>query len=139
MKIFTRIRRLFAGYDTYERHRLVSSQVDNPLLTILDVGGGKDQLGFFCENPVIVLNLHSGDIIGNGLNIPFNESSFDIVVSIDVLEHIQKQNRAQFIEELLRVGRAMVIFCAPFGSTQHERAEKEVMDFSHKKASAISC
>ena len=81
----------------------------------------------------MVLNLNSGDIIGNGLYVPFKASSFDIVVSLDVLEHVEKQDRARFIEELLRVSRSMVIFCTPFGSIQHERVEKEVADILSQK------
>lgn len=126
MNILSALQTLRAGYDTYERHRLVSSQLEDPGLRVVDVGGRKGQLRFFCSNPIIVLNLDQGDVIANGLDLPFKAGAFDAAVSLDVLEHIAVQNRGQLVSELLRVARTKVIFCAPYGSPQHEEVEREL-------------
>jgi SAM-dependent methyltransferase len=120
-------RSLFVGYDTFERHRLVAEQVNDSSVKILDVGGDKNRLAFFSKNPITVLNLNHGDVIGSGLSLPFQKNTFDIIVSLDVMEHIPKSGRQEFIEELLRVARTGIIFCAPYGSPAHETVERDLL------------
>jgi hypothetical protein len=115
------------GFDTYERHRLVSSFIDLKLFSILDVGGSPELLNKFIDHPVTVTNINTGDVISNGLFLPFKSGSFDIVTSLDVLEHLQRHHRAQFIAELFRVAKLRVIFCTPLGSLDHIQREKELL------------
>jgi hypothetical protein len=117
------------GYDTYERHRLVSSlqHIDHKQ-NILDVGGKPGLLGQFLVNPVTVTNLSEGDVISSGLSLPFADSSFEIVTSLDVLEHIPSSSRSQFVAELLRVAGSQVLFCVPLGSLEHCHQEKKILE-----------
>lgn len=48
-------------------------------------------------------------VIADGCNLPFKDSGFDIVVSVDVLEHIPQDVRKKFLEELKRVCRKSVL------------------------------
>jgi ubiquinone/menaquinone biosynthesis C-methylase UbiE len=47
----------------------------------------------------------------DGYNLPYEDNSFDVVTSIDVLEHVEDYDR--FIEELLRVAKRIVMFGTP--------------------------
>jgi hypothetical protein len=118
---------IFLGYDTYERHRMVAKLANKNASSILDIGGGEGLLSTFLGKQVLVVNLTQGDVRANGLSIPFANSTFEIVSSLDVLEHIPKLRRHQFISELLRVGQKQVIICAPYGSEVHSKVEKQVM------------
>ena len=40
---------------------------------------------------------------GKGEKIPFKDSSFDIVISVDTLEHVPSEKRSLMIDEMLRV------------------------------------
>ena len=69
---------------------------------ILDVGGGDGALSFFLpQHQIIVVDPFTTG--GSGLHLPFPDGYFDVVVSIDAIEHIQPQNRLKFISECLRV------------------------------------
>jgi len=55
-------------------------------------------------------------VIGDGLNLPFRDDVFDIVVSIDTVEHIPKPIRLNFYRELKRVCKKKVILTCPIQS-----------------------
>lgn len=131
------IRRFFIGYDTYERHRLVASLIDRQATGILDVGGS-GVLAAFTHIPVTVTNLSEGDVHSNALYLPFAGGSFDVVTSLDVLEHIPRHDRPQFIKELMRVAKLQVVLCAPYGSPEHIRCEKRVLEELAKKGRSDS-
>jgi hypothetical protein len=65
----------------------------------------------------------SGDVRYGGETFPFAAGTFDIVATIDTLEHIPREQRAGFICECMRVSRHVVIVAAPFGSPGHTEAE----------------
>ena len=94
---------------------------------ILDVGGEPGWLIKFTSRPVTVTNLTTGNVISNGLGLPFRNSSFEIVTNLDVLEHLTKIERPKLIAELLRVANSQVIFCTPLGSPEHNLKEKQLL------------
>lgn len=55
-------------------------------------------------------------IIGDGCTLPFKDKAFDIVVSVDTVEHISKTIRRNFYKELKRVCRQRVIITCPMQS-----------------------
>jgi len=118
-------------YDSYERHAVVSqllleavadSQEDT---CILDVGGRVELLERFIPYRVISVNIDgSGNLSGSGCALPFVDSSFIAVVSVDTLEHLPRESRLPFLRECLRVARRYVVVAAPFGSEGHSECEK---------------
>lgn len=56
----------------------------------------------------------------------FNDSQYDIVVALDVFEHIPMDRREKFICELNRVSKKCFIIAAPFYSVEVEAAEKRL-------------
>jgi hypothetical protein len=81
-----------------------------PIGSLFDVGWKRGLLASFINISMIVTNLTDGDLISDGLFLPFGEKTFEIVTSLDVLEHIRGENRSQLINELIRVARKKVIF-----------------------------
>lgn len=53
---------------------------------------------------------------GSILELPFEDRSFDVAVSIDVLEHLPGDVRGKAVSELLRVARKAVIVAFPDGA-----------------------
>jgi hypothetical protein len=121
--------------DLYERHAVVSRLVrgktgDNQEdVCILDVGGRAELLEQFLPYRVVSVNVdRSGDLLGDGCTLPFMDSSFIAVVSIDTLEHLPQEWRLPFLQECLRVAQHCVVVAAPFGSEGHKACEKQLND-----------
>ncbi|BDV41759.1 hypothetical protein GURASL_06820 [Geotalea uraniireducens] len=75
-------------------------------------------------------------VLLSGENLPFNDSSFDIVVSVDMLEHVPAPNRPTVISELLRVARKRVYLAVPCGneSEEHDRLLNDLYTARHGEA-----
>ena len=52
-------------------------------------------------------------IYGTADKLPFRRNSYDIVIAVDVLEHIPNERREKSIYEMLRVARRMVVLVVP--------------------------
>ena len=89
--------------------------------TILDVGGvGKlEALSDYLVNDV---NIQDGV---DGCDLPFEDNSFDAVVSIATLEHVTGQK--QFLDECLRVAKRVNVHWFPLGTyaVEVERLKKK--------------
>jgi hypothetical protein len=127
-------------YDLYERHAVVSRLLQKRMDEgreaivaggphILDVGGRAELLERFVPHRVISVNIDgSGHLVGSGCILPFVDSSFVAVVSIDTLEHLPREARLPFLRECLRVAQRYVVVAAPFGSDGHSQCEKRLAD-----------
>ena len=113
--------------DTWERHVLVAAVVEAPG-TVLDVGGRPGELAAVLGDcRVTALNVDEpADVVAAGDLLPFDDGSFDIVTSLDVLEHLPGDLRRHHLEELTRVARRQVIACCPLGTDAHVAAEREL-------------
>lgn len=119
----------YMPYDIYERHKKVASyiKVDD---SVLDVGGELNHLAqFISPEKIIVANLTEGDIIIGKNKLPFESKEFSVVCAIDVLEHISKEKRGNFLSELLRVSQKRVILSFPIGTERHIKYEVEIQDW----------
>lgn len=56
-------------------------------------------------------------IKGNALKLPFLTSSFDVALSVDMLEHLRGKDREAAIAEMLRVAKRRVFIGVPSGRT----------------------
>lgn len=50
----------------------------------------------------------------DSLNMPFNENNFDLVFSLDMLEHIKPEKRLDAIKEIVRVSNKYCIIAFPY-------------------------
>jgi SAM-dependent methyltransferase len=110
------------GYDMYERHQAVRTLLgEGRAGAVLDVGGIRGSLAQFVPGAqVVALNVDgTGDQQYDGGTIPFAAGAFDVVVSLDTLEHVPPAARAQFVAECARVCRRTLLIAAPYGSPGH--------------------
>jgi len=129
--------KLFLPYDVYERHRKVGGFIKENE-SVIDVGGELNHLSQFCHaSKIVVANLASGDVIIKKDRLPFGKNSFDVVCAIDVLEHIPKKERKDFIKRLVNVASERTILSFPIGTKKHIQYEKEIQNWLLKSSRNI--
>ena len=135
---------LFMPYDLYERHSVVGRLltdflgIEKSQVMVLDVGGRAELLKQFLPNQseqagqryqVTSINPDgTGDLIASGTAIPFKDGAFDVIVTIDTLEHLPQEERLPFLEECLQVARRGVIMAAPYGGEAHIAFERQLLE-----------
>ena len=130
--------KLFLPYDVYERHRKAGSFIKKNE-SVVDVGGELNHLSQFCSaSKIVVANLTSGDVIIKKDSLPFRKNSFDVVCAIDVLEHIPKTRRKNFIERLVNVCSKRTILSFPIGTKKHIQYEKEIQNWFSKTGQEVT-
>ena len=67
----------------------------------------------------------------SGVQLPFRDGAFDLVCSLDTLEHIPNECRPAFIAELLRVTRDGLYLAFPFDSASNRWAESVVVEYAN--------
>src|SRR3989344_4520174 len=129
--------KLFLPYDVYERHRKVGGRIVTNE-SVIDVGGELNHLSQFCHaSQIVVANLTSGGGIIKKERLPFEKNSFDVVCAIDVLEHIPKKERKDFIKRLVNVASERTILSFPIGTKKHIQYEKEIQNWLLKSSRNI--
>ena len=119
-------------FDRASRHTLVGRAVR--LLTsapasVLDVGGsggltGRELPGY----RVTTVDTGGGaDVKASAANLPFPDRSFDVVVALDLLEHVPAELRSTIIGELVRASRLGLVLAGPFRSDAITAAERRTM------------
>ena len=112
------------SFDLYERYILLRQiagffRTSQSPYRILDVGGHTAALWPGFESLASALapgaNVFVADMLpeaelrnyvrATGMQLPFRDRAFDLVCSLDTLEHIPADGRAAFIGELIRVTR----------------------------------
>lgn len=130
--------KLFLPYDLFERHKKIGSFIKDDE-SVVDVGGELNHLSQFCKpSNITVANLKTGDVIISKDKLPFKNNSFDIVCSIDVLEHIPKGKREEFINRLYKTANKKVLLSFPIGTEKHVIYEKKIENWLQKKGGSVS-
>jgi len=133
-------------FDLYQRYRLCSDivKVLRPK-SVLDAGGYLgDEHGhlavshdFFqtdgSSSPEVTVTDvrqcdHPDYLRASAWEQPFDDQSFDLVLSLDVLEHLPESERPRFLSELDRLSRQWILLGAPFSSPEIEKAETRLAD-----------
>ena len=134
-------------FDMYQRYNLISEIIEKisvgKKLKILDVGGHPGIISEFLPNhDCIITDLlevkQKQFVKSSGLLLPFKNKSFDLVISTDVLEHIDPKNRNVFLDEIHRVSKDYLIVGAPFWSKEVEQAEKESVNYINTQLRSFS-
>jgi hypothetical protein len=109
-------------------------------LRVLDVGGYPGVLREFLSPDyydVTVLDVvpSPGDdsmpwyVQASGLDLPYEDASFDVVTSLDTLEHIPGAGRARFLSEIMRVARHAALLINPVQSLEADLAEETLDEY----------
>lgn len=126
--------------DQYGRYNVVASVIKQLMakknqtkVKILDLGGYKGEIyRFFNKNEaaITILDIYDVDdknyVKGSAMDLPFDDNSFDYVVSFEVFEHIERKDRELFIKEGARVSRGAFLLTAPFAGDHDEVFKSEV-------------
>ena len=68
-------------------------------------------------------------VAGDATTMPFSDRCFDLVVSLDVFEHVPPELRDRFLTECARLARTGVLLAAPFAGKEVEAAELQADGF----------
>ncbi len=113
---------------------------ENRPSSILEIGSGSLGIGEFCSRRFTGVDIafegtpvkHMEPVKISATELPFSDNAFDLVICLDVLEHINPQMREQVIDEALRVTKSVCILGFPCGKAAHNIDEK-LYDWCKKK------
>ncbi|MDN4620688.1 methyltransferase domain-containing protein [Paenibacillus sp. PsM32] len=132
---------LFDQYQRYNNIKLIVDQMrtENQVFNILEVGANEHRNleNFLPDDNIKYLDISLPDhlltdpnyILGDATDMTFQDNSFDVVVALDVFEHIPENRRKNFIDELHRVSKEFFVITAPFASSSVSLAENAVNSF----------
>lgn len=137
------------AFDLYERYILLEyvSKLFRPgesPYNVLDVGGHTETFwpGFSSLAGVLIPGARVAvvDLIptaglqnyiqASGAQLPFRDGAFDLVCSLDTLEHVPGEHRPALLSELLRVTRDGLYLAFPFDSASNRWAESLVLEYA---------
>lgn len=125
-------------YDQYQRYNNVSILINRfrspgKSFRILEVGANEHRNleKFLPDDKITYLDIELPEhllndpqyLLGDATDMEFEDDKYDIVVALDVFEHIPEAKRNQFIDELQRVSKEFFVITAPFDSTKVVKAE----------------
>jgi len=113
---------------------ILEREIRNP--SILEVGSGVKGITPYLKDHITGADVSfDGEIPASmtaveitGTSLPFEDNTFDYVISVDMLEHVPSSERSKIIEEILRVARAKVFLAVPCGRLSQEH-DRELDDF----------
>lgn len=96
---------------------------------ILEVGPGSFGITPYLKKPIDGIDVNfSGPqtplltkIPAKGILLPFRKNSYDVVIAVDVLEHLKPYLRAKAIDEWLRVAKKMALIVVPTGELSQKQ------------------
>lgn len=99
-------------------------ELNDPALSILEIGAGNSGIARYLNRPVFAVDRYRSTLSNTGPlataatieKLPFATSGMDIVICLDTLEHLPREQRIPAIKELARVSRRRLVIGAPMGS-----------------------
>lgn len=127
---------IFDQYQRYKNAQIIINSIreNKETFKILEVGANehKNLEKFLPKDDVTYLDINLPDellndpkyILGDATDMEFEDVAYDIVVALDVYEHIPVDRREHFVNELNRVCKNIAIISAPFNKEEVVFAEK---------------
>jgi len=132
-------------FDQYSRYRacadLLKTVGINSKNSILDVGSGPEcQLGNFLPeadityvDPLILVDSKVKAIRGDVFARELDNRQFDIVIAIDVLEHIPAMHRKAFIDRLISLATKSIVLAFPSSDSNVAEEVDKYIDNQYKE------
>lgn len=112
-RVFDASAKLNLSWDRFVRLKAAAEVIrDRSPARLLDAGGYDGALALFLPHQEIDV-IDPATTGGSVLKIPAPDGSYDAVVAVDVLEHIQPKDRARALAELARVATRLVVLNYP--------------------------
>lgn len=114
-------------------------------LAILEVGSGDFGLSTYLPEPIVKVDLKfsraSRPTIpkarGNTAKLPFKSGSFDLVFSVDLLEHLHPDLRLTALKEMVRVARKQVLAIFPCGEKSKRQDLELALEFQKRRNQSL--
>lgn len=130
------------SFDQYQRYKTTQLIIEKlrrgKKLRILEVGANthfnlekfrpKDEIMYLDIELPEKLKNNPKCILGDATNLEFEDNSYDVIIALDVYEHIPLELREAFLSELCRVGKNVVI-SAPFDFDKVAISEKRMNNY----------
>lgn len=136
-------------FDQYQRYKTTALivekyRIDSIDFTILEIGANehKNLEKFLPNDEIRYLDIKLSDellkdekyILADATNMPqIKDNSFDIVIALDVFEHIPSNLRKSFLNEINRVSKILVIIAGPFDESEVTNTEVRVNQYYKNK------
>lgn len=131
----------FHQYQRYKMAEIIINSIrnENQKFNILEVGANvhRNLEKFLPKDNIMYLDVTLPEellqnekyILGDATKLEFPDNHFDIIIALDVLEHINSEKRFDFFSEINRVSKGGFIISAPFKDYDIESAEQRVCDY----------
>ena len=136
-------------FDQYQRYKTTALivekyRIDSIDFTILEIGANehKNLEKFLPKDKIKYLDIKLSDelqkdkkyILADATNMPqIKDNSFDVVIALDVFEHIPSNLRKSFLNEINRVSKILVIIAGPFDESEVTNTEVRVNQYYKNK------
>jgi len=132
--------KIFLSSDLYIRNSIIAELIQElrlkkEVFSIIDIGGYDGKLDLFLNandhyKVLDTFRIESFNYIkGDVRNLELADDSCDIVISSEVLEHINSVDRERAVNEMVRVAKKYLIIGAPFKKKTTVDAEKQFNNF----------
>lgn len=114
-------------YPIVKKLKEISRKTKN--LRVLEIGSGSIGITRFYNEEVTGIDIESeryknprlNFIKGSATKLPFSDSSFDAVISVDTLEHLTRKEQIKMVLEAYRVSKKYIMFTYPIGFNKYHR------------------
>lgn len=134
-------------FDHFARYQLAADVVDAVLAErpakVLDVGGGPGSLQDFLPGDLVVASDLSFPsewyeaapslVLADGAKLPFADNTFEVVVTLDTLEHVTPDQRPRLLAEVVRVSSGWVLVACPCATPGVAEADAALLSFVRHK------
>lgn len=96
---------------------------------ILEIGSGTIGITRFYKGVIVGIDIEQERysnprlkyLNASATNLPFKDKSFDVVISVDTLEHLSRKQQLKMVNEAYRVSRKYILLTYPIGFNKYHK------------------
>ncbi len=120
-------------FDVFERYQSCIKNLKRKDVSLLEIGAGEYGLKYFGFKNVRTTDINGGwEYLNITKPLPDYFPHFDVVVAIDVIEHITPKKRMFAVEQMYKIAKKKIILSVPNGSIAYQ-SDKKLDRFLNKK------